>query len=37
MSICLLYKNLTNYQPTYYLSKFFSFKLFSLYNFKKIN
>lgn len=37
MSTCLLYKNLTNYQPTYYLNKFFSFKLFSLYNFKKIN
>ena len=37
MSICLLYKNLTIHQPTYYLNKFFSFKLFSLYNFKKIN
>ena len=37
MSVYLLYKGSVYNQSTYYLNKLFSFKLFSLYNFKKIN
>lgn len=37
LSICLLKKQNSNIQPSYYLSKSFSYKLFPLYNFKKIN
>ena len=37
LSIFFLKKPNINIQSSYYLSKFFSFKLFSLYNFKKLN
>lgn len=37
LTLFFLKKQSTNIQTTYYLNKLFSFKLFSLYNFKKIN
>ncbi len=37
LTICVLYKVSVHVYNTYYLNKFFSNKLFNLYNFKKIN
>lgn len=37
LSVCVLKKQNTNIQPVYYINKPFSYKLFPLYNFKKIN
>lgn len=37
LSICVLKYNIGNTYTAYYFNKFFSYKLFSLYNFKKIN
>ena len=37
LSICILRYKIDNTHRSYYLNKLFSYKLFSLYNFKKIN
>lgn len=37
LCICLLKRQQSNISTTYYLNKFFSYKLFQLYNFKKLN